>query len=97
VGRSRLPDIITRRLVAEVPDADLLDRYLRRRDDDAFARLVARYHRLVWGLCRNMLADDADADDAFRRRSSPWLGRRSPSERVPRSGRGCTAWPTASA
>lgn len=52
--------------MAEVPDADLLERYVLQRDDDAFAQLVTRYSRLVWGQCRNLLPNDADADDAFQ-------------------------------
>lgn len=63
--RSQLPCVV-RLLMAEVPDADLLERYVLQRDDDAFAQLVTRYSRLVWGQCRNLLPNDADADDAFQ-------------------------------
>ncbi len=63
--RSRLPSVV-RQLLNEVPDADLLERYAQGQSDDAFAQLVARYSRLVWGQCRNLLANDADADDAFQ-------------------------------
>ena len=63
--RSQLPSVV-RLLMAEVPDADLLERYALQRDDDAFAQLVTRYSRLVWGQCRNLLPNDADADDAFQ-------------------------------
>ena len=61
--RSQLPSVV-RLLMAEVPDADLLERYVLQRDDDAFAQLVTRYSRLVWGQCRNLLPNDAD--DAFQ-------------------------------
>ncbi len=63
--RSQLPSVV-RLLMAEVPDADLLERYVLQRDEDAFAQLVTRYSRLVWGQCRNLLPNDADADDAFQ-------------------------------
>ncbi len=63
--QSQLPCVV-RLLMAEVPDADLLERYVLQRDDDAFAQLVTRYSRLVWGQCRNLLPNDADADDAFQ-------------------------------
>ncbi len=57
---------VARQLQSEVPDADLLERYVQGRDDDAFAQLLTRYSRLVWGQCRNLLTNDADADDAFQ-------------------------------
>ena len=63
--RLRFPSV-ARRLQNEVPDADLLERYVHQNSDDAFGQLVARYSRLVWGQCRNSLANDADADDAFQ-------------------------------
>ncbi len=63
--RFRFPSV-ARLLLSEVPDADLLERYVNRHDDDAFAQLVARYSRLVWGQCRNLLSNDVDADDAFQ-------------------------------
>ena len=44
------------------PDAELLARI---GDDDAFAEIVARHGPVVWGVCRNMLAE-ADAEDAFQ-------------------------------
>jgi RNA polymerase sigma factor (sigma-70 family) len=48
------------------PDAVLLRRYLETRDEAAFTELVRRYGRLVWGLCRNLLPTETDADDAFQ-------------------------------
>lgn len=48
------------------PDALLLKRYARERDEVAFAELVRRHGRLVWALCRNLLPSEADADDAFQ-------------------------------
>jgi TIGR03009 family protein len=50
----------------ELPDAQLLQRYVRLRDDDAFAVLVQRYGRLVWSVCRRLLCSDADVEDAFQ-------------------------------
>ncbi len=57
---------IVTRLLAEGPDEVLLERYFRHRDQEAFAQLLTRYNRLVWGQCRNLLANDADAEDAFQ-------------------------------
>src|SRR5262249_31219439 len=47
-------------------DRQLLDRYLARRDQEAFAELVRRHERAVLAACRQVLADPADVDDAFQ-------------------------------
>lgn len=46
------------------PDASLLERWVRNRDADAFAELVARYSRLVYGTCRRILGNPTEAEDA---------------------------------
>ncbi len=47
-------------------DAELLARYAADGDHPAFAELVRRYARLVWGQCRGLLPSEPDADDAFQ-------------------------------
>jgi RNA polymerase sigma factor (sigma-70 family) len=47
-------------------DAELLARFQATRDDEAFALLVKRHGPMVWSVCRNLLANAADADDAFQ-------------------------------
>ena len=47
-------------------DADLLRRFVERRDEAAFAALVRRHGPLVLGVSRRLLWDDRDADDAFQ-------------------------------
>jgi RNA polymerase sigma factor (sigma-70 family) len=47
-------------------DAQLLERFLAQRDEDAFELLVWRHERLVLGACRRILHDAQDAEDAFQ-------------------------------
>lgn len=48
------------------PDADLLARWSIDGDRDALERLVRRHGGLVLGVCRRILGDTPDADDAFQ-------------------------------
>src|SRR5262249_47625837 len=48
------------------PDRELLDRFSRQRDDVAFGELVRRHSTLVLGVCRRILNQAQDAEDAFQ-------------------------------
>src|SRR5437870_4219374 len=52
--------------VEAVPDAALLERFVRHHDDAAFEALVNRHGSLVLGVCRRMLTSEHDVEDVFQ-------------------------------
>src|SRR5262245_48294968 len=50
----------------ELPDHQLLERFAAQRDDAAFAALLKRHGPMVLGVCRSVLHDLHDAEDAFQ-------------------------------
>jgi RNA polymerase sigma factor (sigma-70 family) len=50
----------------QLPDGQLLERYVREGDEAAFAALVQRYGSLVLGVCQRVLRDSHAAEDAFQ-------------------------------
>jgi RNA polymerase sigma factor (sigma-70 family) len=53
-----------------VSDTELLDRFVRTRDEAAFELLVYRHGAMVLGVCRRVLRDAQEAEDAFQ---ATWL------------------------
>src|SRR5262249_2692645 len=96
-GRERMPSAPLRTVAdrlrgaaclseaAQLPDGQLLDRYVRGGDEVAFEALVRRHGPMVLGVCRRLLSNHADAEDAFQA-TCPVLVRRArsvvPGERV---------------
>jgi RNA polymerase sigma factor (sigma-70 family) len=52
--------------IAGLSEDQLLDRFLTAGDEAAFEALVVRHAPMVWGVCRRLLDDAHEAEDAFQ-------------------------------
>jgi RNA polymerase sigma factor (sigma-70 family) len=58
--------IASLRIGGGLSDQHLLEQFVTRRDEDAFAALVRRHGAMVMGVCRRVLNDFHGAEDAFQ-------------------------------
>jgi RNA polymerase sigma factor (sigma-70 family) len=52
--------------VAPATDSALIQRFVQEREERAFAELIERHGPLVWSVCRRILPQSHDAEDAFQ-------------------------------
>src|ERR671923_168660 len=62
----RLRSVLAQQDATGLADGDLLRRYVRQRDEAAFEALVRRHGPMVYGVCRRVLHNAHDAEDAFQ-------------------------------
>jgi RNA polymerase sigma factor (sigma-70 family) len=62
----RIRRLTTEQADAALTDRELLQRYTDRRDETAFAALVRRHGGMVLAVCRRVLHQEQDAEDAFQ-------------------------------
>jgi hypothetical protein len=65
-GMKNIIHQLRRALLPGVSDAQLLAHYVDQRDELAFEALVRRHGPMVLGVCKRILSDLHDAEDAFQ-------------------------------
>src|SRR5262245_22702944 len=61
-----LRKLVEAQATRDLSDAQLLEQFASERDEAAFAALMCRHGGLVWRVCRQVLHQEQDAEDAFQ-------------------------------
>ena len=64
--RQGLSDLLAGASVVGFSERQLLDRFVAARDESAFAAIIARHGPMVIRVCRSVLTNPSDIDDAFQ-------------------------------
>jgi RNA polymerase sigma factor (sigma-70 family) len=62
----QLRGVLATRETAKLTEVDLWERYVRQGDEAAFEMLLRKHGRMVLGVCRRILRNEQDAEDAFQ-------------------------------
>jgi len=62
----RIQQLFEAGTVAGLTDVQLIERFLSTRDEGAFAALVGRHGPMVLAVCRSVLKDSPEVEDAFQ-------------------------------
>ncbi len=62
----QLQTVFSSGVLGVLSDAQLLDRFVSQFEEVAFETIVRRHGPMVWGVCRRVLGDHHDAEDAFQ-------------------------------
>ncbi len=62
----QLRGVMARQKAAPLRDVDLWQRYVRQRDEGAFETLLRKHGPMVLGVCRRILGNEQDVEDAFQ-------------------------------